>query len=135
MSCRGIKTTLLIGLCLILAACSREYRSVYWIKHPQMLRTKIERCSKMPIPQARANATCMQAASAYQHLATLGPELASNPEHFGQKIINAQIRLANLKAQLSKANLANKSTLKTQVEAQKEWVAILQAVTVAMGEG
>jgi hypothetical protein len=129
---RAIKSGMLLMGCFFLSACHSGSLIVDYIRHPEQLKSELLRCETMSVDQARHDPSCMQAVYAYQQLMQLSQELIKNPELYGQKIMGAESRLAQLKAEQSQSLVKQHADLARQIAAQEMWINILQAVRLTV---
>ncbi|MEM1243732.1 MAG: EexN family lipoprotein, partial [Pseudomonadota bacterium] len=93
----------------ILTACNQVQDKQYFLTHPQELKKTLNQCVKMP-NQGLDNARCKQASLAYSEFEALLLHSQQNGQAFGQKIIQLQLKIANLKAKIAKLKNNPKQT-------------------------
>jgi len=119
------------ALVLFLSGCSRHTSYQYLATHPQLLEQVLSRCQAMTVLDASQDQTCVNAENARQEVSRLYGEVATSIQGFGQEIIAAQIKLADLKGQYQK----NPSpTLATDIQSQQDEIARMLAICRYVGE-
>jgi hypothetical protein len=121
MLSRTVKWISLV-VCFALSACHSHSGVIHYIQHPDTLKLELQHCQGLTVDQIRHDSDCMQAIYAYEKLYTLSKQLMANPELYGQKIMTAQQKLAELKTQLQITPADQQSALQSQVDAIENWI-------------
>ena len=108
-------------LSIFLTSCSSG-GAQYYRSHPVVLQHALQKC-----PQTHpGKMTCDQLAKLANEMNVMAYQLQSNPQEFGNTVLKAQEKLAQLEQQLSQNK--NQPGLRTQVQQQKQQVAEYLAV-------
>ena len=121
----------LMTVALFLTGCNHQYSYQYLTTHPAELEQLLSQCREMPISQSSQDINCITAENARQEVAGLLNEAQTSIQGFGQKIMVAQIKLADLETQYQKIP---SSTLATAIHDQQDYVARLLAICSYIGE-
>lgn len=103
----NIVLIVLCQLCLLLAACDQTRDRQYFMKHPKQIQSVLENCQANAFPTA----VCQAASQAQNDLIQLSQALKSDPQAFGDKILQLQVKLSEAKQTYSQ--------LQTQLQQQK----------------
>lgn len=95
------KMFFVFSIIFLLTGCHQQKNAVYYIHHPDQLKTTLENCEMMG-SLANNDPTCVKAEEIYQQLHALATEYFANQQQFGQQILENQIRLGQLKNQINK---------------------------------
>lgn len=97
-----IFTILFCGI--LLTGCESKKTVVYFMQHPDELKQVVDRCEANQNQTQDEAATCHTAVYAASSLMTLIKDQQENPEGFGQRILDAQNRYMQLKAEYNKTH-------------------------------
>ena len=125
-----VATFLCVGLFLGLIGCKQKYTESYYFSHPQALKHTLQQCQKMGDPE-NFNAHCKLAYNTALRMTRLIQAFVNNQVEFGQRILRAQIRVADLEAQLhiaEKAHLPTERALRKQLSNAQKNVDNLRAI-------
>lgn len=89
---------------VLLTGCESKKTVVYFMQHPMELKQQIERCEANQNQSSDEAIICRTAIYAGSSLTALINEQQANPEAFGQRILDAQNRYMQLKADYDKAH-------------------------------
>lgn len=92
-----LKTSLLLLLAMgLLTACDQQqtYSKFYLMTHPAALQKTIQTCHKMQVMAQSFSEQCRIANEANIEISNLVNEQQSNPQGFGQRILEAEMRYA-----------------------------------------
>lgn len=91
-----IQNLFLILLCLMmLGGCRKDHSYAYLMQHPQALKQAMETCQSNSDQISQADCTTIE--HAVEDFNNLLLEQQSNPENFGQRIMDQEIACANIK--------------------------------------
>ncbi len=122
---------LLASMCLALTACKKEYTSSYYFTHPEILKVELHQCQQNNGAPSTFDAHCMLAYNTAMHMSRLMRDFMQNQTEFGQRILRAQIRAADLASQLriaEQAHLPTESSLRKQLKNTEQRVSNLRAI-------
>jgi hypothetical protein len=114
---------LLVGACLGLTGCEQKYTESYYFSHPDRLKSVLQQCQMSGGTPETFDTRCKLAYNTAVRMTRLMQAFVSNQTEFGQRIMRAQIHVAELSQQwqiAKKARLPTASLLKKRlVNAQK----------------
>lgn len=122
---------ILITVVLFLAGCNRQYTYQYLTTHPKVLEQVLIQCRATPISRSSQDINCMTAENARQEVTMLLNEVQASIQGFGQKVMAAQSRLADLKIQYQQQPSPK---LHKMLQVQQDYIARLLAICSYVGE-
>ncbi len=125
------KFLILVITALFLTGCEHKDSYQYLTTHPKELEQLLSQCREMPISQSLQDMHCITAETARQEVSGLLNDAQTSIQGFGQKIMTAQIKLADLKSQYQKTP---SSSLATAIHDQQDYIARLLAICSYIGE-
>lgn len=116
----------LTGMVFLLSACQEQKSETYYFSHPEALKRVVLECQKTETLDAQ----CVQAYHTMAHLRNLSQAFIQSQTDFGQRILRAQIRAADLSEQLAiaKKDHAPTEKLEKQLAAAEQNINNLRAV-------
>lgn len=120
----------LMSSVFLLSACNEKKTDSYYFAHPNKLKSVLQHCQAQRETPESADATCAQAYRVAMKMANLSRAFIASQTDFGQRILRAQIRAADLAKQLSVAQQEGESTveLQKQLAAEEQRVVNLRAI-------
>jgi len=98
----------------LLGGCKGEQTAVeYYMLHPEKVPAKLDACRQKADADIQQDQSCIGAINARAVIASLLQNLQENPQAYGAKIMQLQIQYANIKEQIEKTNIKDKSQLAT----------------------
>lgn len=90
------KVTVMTFICLLtVMACQEKHNYDYFMKHPKELKEAVEKCQTSTNPEN--DNYCQIVGRAAQDFDTLLTEQQSNPERFGQRILDQEIACSKMR--------------------------------------
>lgn len=119
---------LVLLLAVGVSGCQQQKDQAYYLKHPDKLKAILHRCDA----QASPDAFCQASYEMGQSLNTLIEGFMHNQQSFGQKILQAQMKKADLLQQLNQTKSATDqekiSSLKKQISQKQSQIEAYLAV-------
>jgi hypothetical protein len=119
---------LILLLAVGISGCQQQKDQAYYLKHPAKLKTILHRCDAQASPDDFCQASYKMGLS----LNTLIQSFMKNQQVFGQKILQAQMKRADLQRQLNQAKSSDDqvkiASLKEQVSQAQSQVEAYRAV-------
>jgi hypothetical protein len=102
---RGLQKWLfLVLLLLVMTGCEQKRSYSYYMQHPGALREAVGRCQSSALPKSTDQAAaCEIALYAASNVMSLLREQQTDPEAFGQRILDAEAACIRLKASVKRA--------------------------------
>ncbi len=125
------KCFLVLGLLFLLAGCGRSLNETYLVKHPDLLKAKVESCRALGASELN-NANCMFAEDVFLKANQYYSQLIQNQSTFGQNVLTMQMQLGQLDQQIAK-DTKNKRLLQQRSEIKYHLNIMLALISSATG--
>jgi len=121
----------MLSFVFLLTGCRHQLDEIYLVKHPDILKTKIENCRTLGDAELK-NTDCMFAEDVFLTAGQYYGQLIQNQITFGQQILQKQMELGKIEEQLAE-NPRDKTLLTQHHQVKYQLNIMLALISSAVG--